>query len=85
MNEPHNERRHYSPSATIVESSRLIPWMMLSSILSGFAMALSIILLVQVMEVKRELRFAELKVDEYRAALLAAGIDPNPHLKGEMR
>ena len=85
MTEPHNERRHYSPSATIIESSRLIPWMMLSSILSGLALALSIVLLVMVAEMRREIRFQSLRLDEYRVALMNANIDPNPHVEGEMR
>ena len=82
---PHNERRHYSPSATIIESSRLIPWMMLSSILSGLALALSIVLLLMVAEMRREIRFQSLRLDEYRVALMNAKIDPNPHVEGEMR
>ena len=82
---PHNERRHYSPSATIIESSRLIPWMMLSSILSGLALALSIVLLVMVADMRREIRFQSLRLDEYRVALMNAKIDPNPHVEGEMR
>jgi len=80
-----NESRSYSPSATIVESSRLIPWMMLSAVLAGISLSLSIVMTLQVLETKREVRFQQLKIDEYRMALLAAGIDPNPHLKGEMR
>ena len=85
MIQQHNERRHYSPSATIIESSRLIPWMMLSSILSGLALALSIVLLVMVAEMRREIRFQSLRLDEYRVALMNANIDPNPHVEGEMR
>ena len=85
MSEPHNERRHYSPSATIVESSRLIPWMLFSSILCGVALALSIVLALMVFEMRREIRFQSLRLDEYRVALMNANIDPNPHVDGEMR
>lgn len=37
------EKRHYSPSATIIEQSRLLPWLMLCAILSGFALAGSVV------------------------------------------
>lgn len=80
-----NESRTNSPSATIVESSRLIPWMMLSSILSGLALALSVVLMMFLFEMRREIRFQSLRLDEYRVALMNANIDPNPHVDGEMR
>lgn len=85
MNEPHNERRHCSPSATIIESSRLVPWLMLTSILSGVALSFALILLMQFMDLKREVRLQQLKIDEYRVALMNAGIDPNPHVDGESK
>ena len=34
-------------------------------------------------EMEREYRLLQLKVDEHRAAMMAAGIDPNFHLEGE--
>lgn len=34
-------------------------------------------------ELEREVRLQQLKLDEYRVALMNAGIDPNPHAKGE--
>lgn len=34
-------------------------------------------------ELEREYRLLQLKVDEHRAAMMAAGIDPNFHLEGE--
>lgn len=83
----HQEHRANSPSASVVqmETSRFLPWMMLTAILAGVSLALSIMLLTEVLSMKREARFTQLKIDEYRMALLAAGIDPNPHLPGEMR
>ena len=36
-------------------------------------------------ELERENRLLQLKVDEFRMALMAAGIDPNPHVKGESK
>lgn len=34
-------------------------------------------------ELEREVRLQQLKLDEYRVALMKAGIDPNPHVSGE--
>jgi len=34
-------------------------------------------------QMEREYRLLQLKVDEHRAAMMAAGIDPNFHLEGE--
>jgi hypothetical protein len=36
-------------------------------------------------ELERENRLAQLKIDEFRMALMKAGIDPNPHLDGESK
>ena len=36
-------------------------------------------------ELERENRLVQLKIDEYRMALMNAGIDPNPHLDGESK
>lgn len=36
-------------------------------------------------ELEREVRLQQLKMDEYRMALMKAGIDPNPHLEGESK
>ena len=74
-------------SATIVESSRLIPWLLLIAILSGLAVGLSIVTIyVQATaygELEREVRLAQLQLDNMKIAMLAAGIDPSPHLEGE--
>jgi len=35
-------------------------------------------------ELERENRLAQLKIDEFRMALMNAGIEPNPHLSGEV-
>ena len=82
-----NEHRHYSPSATIVESSRLLPWMLFSCIMSGLALGISTMTVytqaTAYRELERENRLLQLKVDEFRMALITAGIDPNPHTAGE--
>ena len=85
----HNERRNYSPSATIVESSRLVPWMLFACIMSGLALGISSMTgytqATAYRELERENRVLQLKVDEFRMALITAGIDPNPHVKGESK
>ena len=86
MNEPHNERRHYSPSATIVESSRLVPWMLFACIMAGVSLGLSVttiyIQATAYRELERENRLLQLKVDDMAVALKARGIDPTPSHEG---
>ena len=76
-------------NVSIVETSKLLPWLMLTCILSGFALAASIYANVHYgqsyKELERENRLVQLKIDEYRMALMNAGIDPNPHLDGESK
>lgn len=36
-------------------------------------------------ELEREVRLQQLKLDEYRVALMNANIEPNPHVKGESK
>lgn len=36
-------------------------------------------------ELEREVRLQQLKLDEYRVALMNARIDPNPHVEGEAK
>lgn len=87
--ESHNERRNYSPSATIIESSRLVPWMLFACIMAGVSLGLSVttiyIQATAYRELERENRLLQLKVDEFRMALINAEIDPNPHVKGESK
>ena len=72
-----------------VESSRLVPWLLFSCLMAGFALGLSVttiyIQATAYRELERENRLLQLKVDEFRMALLTAGIDPNPHAKGESK
>ena len=76
-------------TVSIVETSKVMPWLMLTCILSGFALAAAIYANVQYgqayRELERENRLVQLKIDEYRMALMNAGIDPNPHLDGESK
>lgn len=36
-------------------------------------------------ELEREVRLQQLKLDEYRVALMKADIEPNPHVDGESK
>ena len=87
MIQPHNERRHYSPSATIVESSRLVPWMLFACIMAGLSLGLSIttiyIQATAYRELERENRLLQLKVDDMRVALNAQGITTSKHHQSE--
>jgi hypothetical protein len=87
----HNEHREHSPSASVVnvETSRLVPWMLLAVLAAGVSLGLSVttiyIQATAYRELERENRLLQLKVDEFRMALIAADIDPNPHAKGESK
>lgn len=87
MNEPHNERRHYSPSATIVEQSRLLPTVMALAIVNAFmagaALAVSGWAIYQARLAEREARILKINVDGYEKALALHGIDHSGHLPGE--
>lgn len=80
-------------NVTQVESSRLTPLLVA---LSAFALLVGGVALGVAMsaldnysrdykELERENRLLQLKVDEFRMALITAGIDPNPHAKGESK
>ena len=76
-----NAQRSFSPSATIVDSR----WSAIALILSGMSLAFAVVLMMFLFEMRREIRFQSLRLDEYRVALMNAGIDPNPHVDGEMK
>lgn len=79
--------RNYSPSATIIESSRLVPWMLFACLVAGLSLGVSALTAYMqataYRELERENRLLQLKVDEFRMALIKANIDPNPHPDGE--
>jgi hypothetical protein len=60
---------------------------MLTAILAGLAAGLSLATIyVQATaydELEREVRLAQLQLDNMKIAMLVAGIDPSPHLEGE--
>ena len=76
-------------TVSIVETNRLLPYILAACIFSGLAIGISVVTLyVQATayhELERENRLVQLKIDEYRMALMNAGIDPNPHLDGESK
>ena len=80
--------------ATIVDNSRLWPVLVIACCLglAGFLAGLFATIYSihaeltwsqSYRELERENRLAQLKIDEFRMALIAAGIDPNPHVPGE--
>ena len=94
----HNEHRNYSPSATIHESSRLLPWLMVTCILSGLALGFTIEArssygrdydhiskkyTESYDNLSRQYRMLQLKVDEQNAIMVRAGlILPGDHYEG---
>lgn len=63
---------------SIVETSKLLPWLMLVCLMSGFALAASIYANVHYgqayKELERENRLAQLEIDDFKIALAKAGI-----------
>lgn len=61
----------------------------LLGVIAGLALGIGIYGLIahsrDYRELEREVRLQQLKLDEYRMALMSADIDPNPHLKGEAK
>lgn len=79
----------HGASIVQIESSRLIPWMFIASGVAFLALGVSIVTLINsgvaYRELERENRLLQLKVDEFRMALITAGIEPNPHAEGESK
>lgn len=76
-----------------VESSKLTPLLValsaVSLLISGLALGVgwwsTASYSRDYKELERENRLLQLKVDEFRIALLNAHIDPNPHVEGEQK
>lgn len=77
----------HSASVTQIESSKLLPWLMLCCLLAGVAVALAVSMTIiysqNYRELERENRIAQMQLDSMRVAMIAQGLDPNVHLKGE--
>ena len=70
-------------NVSIVETSKLLPWMFIVCLLSGFSLAASIYVNVQYAqaykELERENRLAQLEIDDFRIAMIRAGIEIEEH------
>lgn len=80
-------------NVTQVESSRLTPLLVALSafalLVAGTALGMAFSALDNYSrdykELERETRLQQMKLDEFRMALITAGIEPNPHAKGESK
>ena len=70
-------------NVSIVETSKVMPYMFITCLLSGFALAASIYVNVQYAqaykELERENRLAQLEIDDFRIAMIRAGIELEDH------
>lgn len=92
MNEPEVANTHSSPgavradlrdsqgssSAQIIESSKLLPWLMLCCLLSAFALATSLFVVLgyqaQMARTERETRLLSLQVQDQSAIMIREGL-----------
>jgi hypothetical protein len=58
----------------IVESSRLLPWLMLIGIMAGFAVAFSSFTFYQLTRSEREFRLVQLQLMDQNAILIREGL-----------
>lgn len=66
-------------TATIVESSRLIPWLMLTNLVAGLALGLAILSVVLGQLAEREARLAQYDVKIMQTKLAEHGIVLDEH------
>ena len=66
-------------TATIIETSKLLPWLMVCSILSGLSLGLAILAVILSQISEREARLAQYDLQILRAKVEAAGIDTSDH------
>lgn len=83
------ERRHYSPSASLhhIESNKLIPTLIaisiMNALIAGLSLGIAFWALSWADKARMEARVEQVKTEGFYRALIAAGIDPNPHVEGE--
>lgn len=83
------ERRHYSPSASLqtVESHKLVPTLVaiaiFNALIAGLSLGIAFWALSWADKARMEARIEQVKTEGFYRALIAAKIDPNPHLEGE--
>lgn len=66
--------RAQGASVIQVESSRLLPWLMLTCILSGFAVATAVFAIVELARAERETRLLQIQQQMTNAWLARAGL-----------
>lgn len=66
-------------TATIIETSRLLPWLMITAILSGFAVGLAILAIVLGQISERESRLAQHDAQLLKMELVEHGITIDEH------
>lgn len=66
-----------------VESTRLMPLVVVLCVLTGLSMGLALWALSYADKARMESRLLQVKVEGFEKALWAARIDPNPHLPGQ--
>lgn len=84
-----SRNRRYSPSAGLYnrESHKLMPTLIALNVIQAFitagALAIACWALSESHDAEFEARKLSIKVEGFYRALIAKGIDPNPHLEGE--
>lgn len=68
------ERRHYSPSATIIESSRLLPWLVVLAIMCGVSISFSCFTFYQLIRTQRTYDLLDLQLRDQNAILIREGL-----------
>ena len=63
-----------SSSAMIVESSKLLPWLMLCAMLSGISMTFASFCFYQLSHTEREYRLLQLQVQDQSAIMIREGL-----------
>ena len=81
----HGEQGERSAQIIHVETSRMMPIMIVVCVLVGLSLGVSAWALSYADKARMEARILQVKVEGFENALHAQGIDPNPHLKGEPR
>ena len=70
-------------NVSIVETSKLLPYILAACIFSGVAIGLSVVTLytqaTAYRELERENRLLQLEVDDFRIAMIRAGIEIEEH------
>lgn len=78
-----NDTDNRSASVVQIESSRLLPWLILSYMFSGFAISFSMFTYYQMTRSEREFALVKLQLMDQQALLLRDGlVQPNDIVRG---